>query len=118
MVRLSDEDKKQITADYLKLRNYCAVGKMHGLSNYVVKRVVDETLGNGDFKQPQPSSKEKIDRLIDLYVSELANPDRLCDAPLNQVASALGVIIDKFAKKQDPGSSPLEDILEAVRHVE
>lgn len=112
MIRLSDEDKKQILADYLRLRNYCAVGKLHGLSNYVVKRVVDEVLN----KQEQPNSREKIDRLIDLYVSELANPDRLCDAPLNQVASTLGVIIDKFSKKQESGQ--LEDILEAVKHVE
>jgi len=115
VIRLSDEDKKQILKDYLKMRNYCAVGKLHGLSNYVVKRVVDETLNKQEQKS-QPDSQDKIDRLIDLYVSELANPDRLCDAPLNQVASTLGVIIDKFSKKQ--GAGQLEDILEAVKHVE
>lgn len=40
----------------------------------------------------------KMCRIVDMYLSELSNREKLENAPINQVASALGVIIEKFTK--------------------
>ena len=42
--------------------------------------------------------QEELCSIVDMYLKELSNRDKLENAPINQVASALGVIIEKFTK--------------------
>lgn len=46
----------------------------------------------------------RAQKLIRLYMKELSRPEKLEGAPLNQIASALGTLVDKFGKEQDKES--------------
>lgn len=40
--------------------------------------------------------KKEACRLIDCIMEEIGNPDRISAAPLNQLSSVMGTLIDKF----------------------
>ena len=44
-------------------------------------------------------NRKGAQRLIKLYMKELSRPEKLEDAPLNQIASALGTLVEKFGKE-------------------
>lgn len=51
--------------------------------------------------------KKKKDacRLIDTIMREIGNPERISNAPLNQLSSVMGTLIDKFgADEKDKAS--------------
>lgn len=43
---------------------------------------------------------QRAQKLIRLYMKELSRPEKLEQAPLNQIASALGTLVEKFGKEQ------------------
>ena len=43
-------------------------------------------------------NKTRAERLIRLYMKELSRPEKLDAAPINQIASALGTLVEKFGK--------------------
>lgn len=45
-------------------------------------------------------SRKRAQKLIELYMKELARPERLEDAPVNHIASALATLVDKFGKDE------------------
>lgn len=46
-------------------------------------------------------NRARAEKLIKLYMKELSRPEKLEGAPINQIASALGTLIDKFGKNPD-----------------
>ena len=46
-------------------------------------------------------NRARAEKLIKLYMKELSRPEKLEGAPINQIASALGTLIDKFGKNAD-----------------
>ncbi|MBQ8869296.1 MAG: hypothetical protein IJ027_06245 [Oscillospiraceae bacterium] len=42
----------------------------------------------------------RAQKLIRLYMKELSRPEKLEQAPINQIASALGTLVEKFGKEQ------------------
>ena len=50
---------------------------------------------NDDFLE---KSKKRAQKLIKLYMKELARPERLENAPVNHIASALATLVDKFGE--------------------
>ena len=104
--RLTDQQKKQIIAGYVELGSYNAVG----VSANTVKSIVQknaETARECINKKEQntkdmlafmDSRKEKAQRAIDCYLDALTDPDRLENATLAQIATAMGIIVDKFTR--------------------
>ena len=43
-------------------------------------------------------NRARAEKLIKLYMNELSRPEKLEGAPINQIASALGTLIEKFGK--------------------
>ena len=43
-------------------------------------------------------NKKRAEKLIRLYMRELSRPEKLEAAPINQIASALGTLVEKFGK--------------------
>ena len=41
-------------------------------------------------------NRKRAEKLIRLYIDELSSPEKLSNAPINQIASALCTLIDKF----------------------
>lgn len=46
-------------------------------------------------------NRARAEKLIRLYMKELSRPEKLEGAPINQIASALGTLIEKFGKSAD-----------------
>ncbi len=117
--RLTDKQKKMIIADYVELGSYNAVAKRHGVSFDTVKRIVNnepQIVKKTEQKKEEntldmlaymDSKKEQAQGIIDLYLSALANPEKLEKASVNNIATALGIIVDKFtgATKNIPANN-------------
>lgn len=43
-------------------------------------------------------NRARAQKLIRLYMNELSRPEKLESAPINQIASALGTLVEKFGK--------------------
>ncbi len=48
--------------------------------------------------------KKDVCRLIDSIMKEIGNPERIASAPLNQLSSVLGTLIDKFGNGEKDSS--------------
>lgn len=127
MGKISAEKRREIINDYNKYGTFSKVSKKHGICRQTVKRIVDEEKREPErgyssydvMEHISKSSKEVCD-LIDKYLAVMNDPVRLENAPLNQVASSLGVLVDKFTKgvTKEKGSADLEKVLEAVKDIE
>ena len=106
--RLTDKQKKKIIADYVENGSYNATAKMNGVSDKTVKRIVEsdsETARISEQKKRQntldmlaymESRKEQAQGVIDDYIKALADPAKIEMAKLSEVATAMGILIDKF----------------------
>ena len=60
----------------------------------------------------------KLCDIVDMYLGELSSREKLENAPINQIASALGVIIEKFTKnaadQEDNGM--LEELISGLKN--
>lgn len=126
--RISDKKKKQVIADYLEKGSFRAVGRMHGISADSVKRICQK---NDDFMQKAADKKrqnseeilshmeqQKADvcNLLDEYLKALKDPKKIERAGVIQIATAMGIIIDKYtaAANQDRSLDRLDEVLEKI----
>ena len=60
----------------------------------------------------------KLCDVVDMYLSELSSREKLENAPINQIASALGVLIEKFTKNSaDSGDNGmLEELISELKN--
>ena len=63
--------------------------------------------------------KKDACRVIDAIMSEIGNPDRIASAPLNQLSSVMGTLIDKFGsgEKDDSAEGTLASIFKDFEDV-
>lgn len=57
----------------------------------------------GEKKSLLEKNMPRAEKLIRLYMKELSSEEKLKSAPLNQIASALGTLIEKFSKNEKEG---------------
>lgn len=115
--RLTDKQKKKIIADYLELDSYNATAKQNGVSKDTVKRVV---LNCEDIVQRAQQKKEENTADILAYMKSkrdvtcqiigkglrlLNDSDKLAEGTLVQIATVLGILIDKWAIKDAAGAN-------------
>lgn len=120
--RLTDKQKKKIIADYVQLGSYNATAKANGVSLNTVKKIVQ---GNADIAEMcnqkreentaemlafMDSRKGEAQNVIDTYLKALADPEKLENASLSQIATALGIVVDKFTKNTASGSDSLNKL--------
>lgn len=108
--RLTDKDKKQILADYAETENYRATARNLGIDQRTVRRVCKESTeitklveqkkkeNTLDMLAYMDSRKEQAQGVIDKYLAALANPEKIEKAKLVEIATALGIVVDKFTK--------------------
>lgn len=65
-------------------------------------------------EKKQKDALKFISKCLDTMSSE----EKLSNAPINQIASAMGIVMDKFTKKEDDGEGALKEILKAVSKIE
>lgn len=120
--RLTDRQKKQIVIDYLETESVNAAAKRNGVSWRTANTVITESRdiqekleekkeqNTLDMLAYMDSRKEQAQSVIDAYLAALANPEKLEDATLSQIATALGIIVDKFTKGAVVQHSEIEDL--------
>nr|DAE37731.1 MAG TPA: helix-turn-helix domain protein [Bacteriophage sp.] len=122
--RLTDRQKKKILADYVQLGSYNAAAKVNKCSPNSVKNIVQ---GNADFAElcKQKNEENTADVLaymdenknlvcsfIGLGLKALNDPDKVKDANLTQITTAMGKMIDKWAMiSSAPANTAQEDAL-------
>lgn len=52
-------------------------------------------------------NRARAKKLIKLYMKELSNPEKIENAPINQIASALGTLIEKFGRDDEKSGSTI-----------
>lgn len=107
--RLTDKQKKKIIADYVECGSYNAVAKKYGVADSTVKRIVKadpEMQRNAEHKKQENAAEilkhmegkqRDVCEIIDLYLDRLKRLDMFIDLKPNQLTTALGTLIDKFA---------------------
>lgn len=108
--RLTDRQKKRIIADYVELGSYNAVAKKYKISATTVKKLVlndtqcvekcerKKEENTKDMLAFMDSRKKEAQGVIDLYLSALNDPEKVKKAPIEKVATVLGIVVDKFTK--------------------
>lgn len=116
-MKLTDEQRKMITADYVDCGNYSAVARKHNVSRTTVANIVnsDSAICEKLHRKKEENTKNVIEymgdkkdavcELIDLYLKELVSPEKMEKATLAQIATALGIVIDKFTSVKSDGES-------------
>lgn len=115
MGKLTDKQHKKIIAQYAECQNYSQVARQFGVSVNTVKRHVkgDPKAAKIVNKKKEQNTKDMIEFLdeqkmsaqefILLAMQKLKDPAKLDKTGVQSIATAMGIIIDKFmpTTKQD-----------------
>ena len=105
---LSDREKKQIIAEYIACGSYNAVAKKYRIADTTVKRIVErdpEMQRKAEQKKTENTKdvlafldlkKEDACLFIEKALEALCSTEKIAAAPLSQIATAMGIVIDKF----------------------
>lgn len=120
--RLTDRQKKQIMVDYVELGSYRAVGRKNGVAAGTVKNIVmsnpqitrkfslKKKRNTQEMLAFMESRKDAAQDVIDVYLEELKSPEKLSEASLAQIATAFGIVVDKFTKNTASGNDSLNKL--------
>ena len=115
---------EKIWSDYKLSGNYRSVARENGVSVYIAKKAVEKCeekakVSEGGAAEYMDNKRRDAFDFINKCMSIMSDDDKLEKASVNQIASAMGVVIEKFIKPtRDGGDGQLEEILKAVRKVE
>ena len=124
----TDKEKKQIIAEYIEYGSYAAVARMHDCSPSGVKKVVlsdPESVEKCGIKKEQNTKdilshmekkKDTVCNLIDLYLEAMMDEEKIAGAKLQQIATALAIVIDKFTANGDSSDNgALEELIKGLK---
>ena len=131
MAKLTDKQRKQIVAESVSGSSMTALAKKYGVSTATIHRVVhgDEKLKEKvEQKKAEnvqsvlafmDSKKQTVCDLIDKLLVAMSDEDKIAATPLNQLATAMGIVIDKYTagevpKTADTAANNLFEAIEAI----
>ena len=106
--RLTDRQKKKIIADYVQSGSYNAAAKMNGVSRNTVKSIVlsdseiaakcqqKKEQNTADILEYMEHQKSGVCEILDVYLTELKNPEKIEAASLREIATTMAILIDKY----------------------
>ena len=113
--RLTDKQKKDIIADHIETGSYNATAKKFGVAPNTVKKLCNQSAdiaqkciqkreqNTKDMLAYMDSRKEQAQGIIDKYLEKLADPEKLESATISQIATAMGIVVDKFMDNTTKG---------------
>ena len=112
MPKLTDKQRKKVIADYVENGNYSETGRMNGITNNAVKKIVqkDETSAEKfkqkkqentettlEYMQKQHDTKKRIlDKLLQAIEEKSDKVDMFTN--IKDLATAYGILLDKELK--------------------
>lgn len=112
MPKLSDIKKEKILNDYKETKSCEEVAKRNKISASSVQKLIDE------YSPEKFDTKCRIKamEIINLYMDELSKSEKIQAATLNQLASAMGVLIDKVGKmEKDTETENIISLIESIK---
>ena len=123
-MKIDAELMEKIWSDYKVSGSYSAAARNNGVSVYPAKKAVEKrsTLlkpERGSVLEYMEEKKKDACDFINKCMAIMADDEKLEKASINQIASAMGIVIEKFTKNlSESDTSQLGDILRAVQKVE
>ncbi len=128
MAKLTDKQKKKIIAESVNGSSIRALASKYGVSTTTIQRVLkSDTELTQKVAQKKAentvsilafmdSKKNDVCALIDKLLAAMADDDKLAAATVNQLATAMGIVIDKYTARETPQSSNAKknNLLEAL----
>lgn len=127
--RLTDKDRKQVLTIYAETENYRETGRILGIDDRTVRKICKETSeltqlvakkkeeNTLDMLTYMDSRKEQAQSVIDKYLTALANPEKIEKAKLVEIATALGIVVDKFTKNTSFSDDALKKLDEVLKEI-
>ena len=128
VAKLTDKQRKKIIAESVNGSSIRALAAKYGVSTTTIQRVLKS---DNDLKQKvaqkkaentasilafMDSKKNDVCGLIDKLLAAMGDEDKLAAATVNQLATAMGIVIDKYTARETPQSSGAKknNLLEAL----
>lgn len=120
MAKLTDKQHKQIIARYAETQSYTRVAKEFGVSVTTIRRHCNgdkATLKKVTRKKEQntldmlaymDSRKNVAQSLCDKIMEAMQDPNTLAQASIRELATAFGIIVDKFTQSNRPNDELLQ----------
>lgn len=131
--RLTPKKKKQIIADRVEGLSIRKIAEKHGVSRYAVECAIKS---DPDFSRKMTQKKEqteldifaymdsrkaKAQQIIDIAFDKLTDPERWEKSSPQSIATALGIIIDKYtglAQMQQASGGQRNELLQSLFDLE
>lgn len=128
MAKLTDKQKKKIIAESVNGSSIRALASKYGVSTTTIQRVLksDTELTRKVARKKaentasilafMDSKKNDVCALIDKLLAAMADDDKLAAATVNQLATAMGIVIDKYTANEAFKSSDTKanNLFEAI----
>lgn len=128
MAKLTDKQKKKIIAESVNGSSIRALASKYGVSTTTIQRVLkSDTELTQKVAQKKAentvsilafmdSKKNDVCALLDKLLAAMADDDKLAAATVNQLATAMGIVIDKYTANEAFKSSDTKEnnLFEAI----
>lgn len=127
MPKLTDKQKKQIIADRIEGMSLRALAAKYGVSTYAVRcaiksdaeitqKITQKKKQNTlDMLAFMDSRKCKAQDLVDRILLTLNDQEKLQTASVRDLATALGIIVDKFTQATPQENAKANTLLEEIK---
>lgn len=128
MAKLTDKQRKKIIAESVNGSSIRALAAKYNVSTTTIQRVLKsdtELMQKVAQKKAEntvsilafmDSKKNDVCGLIDKLLAAMGDEDKLAAATVNQLATAMGIVIDKYTARETPQTSGAKknNLLEAL----
>lgn len=125
--KLTDRQHKAIIARYAETQNYALVAKEFGVSETTIRRHCQQDKATAekvarkkeqntlDMLAFMDSRKGKAQDIVDRIMDTLNDPEKLQTSSVRDLATAFGIIIDKFTQSGPQNSAKSNALLEEIK---
>lgn len=112
MAKLSDKQRKKIIAEYVEGSTMRALASKYKVSTTTIQRVLksDESMSQKVAQKKEEntesilafmdSKKNDVCDLIENLLKAMNDPQKIAATPLSQLATAMGIVIDKYTANE------------------
>lgn len=131
MAKLTDKQRKQIIAERVEGASIRALAAKYEVSPSAIQRLLksDTTLKQKCTQKKEEntqsvlafmdSKKQTVCDLIDKLLAAMGDEDKIAATPLNQLATAMGIVIDKYTAGEVPktADTAANNLFEAIESI-
>lgn len=135
MAKLTDKQRKKMVADRVNGMSIRALAEKYGVSTSTVQSTInrDEKVTQKITQKKEQNTaevlaymdekKEQVCTIVDKILLQMGNEKKIASTPLNQLATTMGILIDKFTANEVSRANAAEEnnlaraIADAAKHI-